>query len=101
VIRFGEKEHEIDLEERMRFRRVFNNPDGKKVFSIILSDLQHFEVVQPDDVAANALKDYAVTLLERIGAFHEDNLESLTEAYFQVNTYHPPENRDENKDWED
>ena len=78
-----------DREARNRLlRRVYNTPDGKIALTMLLTDLGYYS--QANGVEANALRNFAIHLLEDIGILHQDNLWDITEALLSIRSYSPP-----------
>ena len=90
MISYYEKEEQEDRNRQQLYRRVFNTPDGKKVLTMILTDLGFHSMSNPGNPYQEVLRNFAVHLLEEIGTFHQDNLEDITRALLSVKSYVPP-----------
>ena len=73
----------IDREMVAKFRRVFDNPDGREVLSYLLSELGHFDTeieTERDLVEQN----FAKRLLRYLGVWNAENVNDLVEAFMRM-----------------
>ena len=69
IIKMEEEVNKARKELQGKYRMVLlNNPMGFSVLKDILSDLGFGMDIDPNNIAANALRNYAWRLLEKIGA---------------------------------
>jgi len=71
-------------EELQLLRRVFNNPDGKKVLSNIVVETGVFSTINPQDQQMIALRNYGLSLLARMGVLVDKNIDSLVDKMMEL-----------------
>ena len=60
-------ESDEQIKKTMRYKRVFNTPDGREVFRDMVLELGVFDAIDPADKERVALRNYGVTLLYNVG----------------------------------
>jgi hypothetical protein len=85
VIRWGEPISSEEEKIRDIYRTTFSSPEGREALMYILTDLGFFDATK-DDVG-QALRNFAVRLLEQMGILHETNAEHIVEQFFKLAPY--------------
>jgi len=85
VIRWGEPVSPEAERIRETYRRTFSTQEGKTALLYILTDLGFFDATK--DEAAQALRNFAVRLLEQMGILHEANAETLVAQFLKLAPY--------------
>jgi hypothetical protein len=85
MIRWGEPIPTEAKKIRDIYRETFSSGTGKKALLFILSDLGFFD--QTSDETSQALRNFAVRLLEQMGMLHENNAEVMVDQLFKLEPY--------------
>lgn len=71
-------------EKAMRWKRVFNTPDGRKVFNEIISDMMVFDSIDPADKEHVVLRNYGLTMLYNVGGLHDGTVDSIVNHIVEI-----------------
>jgi hypothetical protein len=90
VIRWGEPIATEESRIRDVYRTTFSSPEGREALLYIISDLGFFDATVDD--TSQALRNFAVRLLEQMGILHETNAEHIVTqllklAPFDIDTH--------------
>jgi len=66
------------------YRQVFSSPRGRKVFAHMVTELGLFDEVEPNDIGAVTLQNYAKHLCYRCGIYRGEIVDEIIKNLFKI-----------------